>query len=180
VAVGLDWISDIGIDLIGQRVAMLTAWLLECLGRLRHSSGAPMARVYGPRDGVSRGGTVTLNFLDPEGAVVDERAVSRDASAAGISLRTGCFCNPGAGEAAFGLRRRDLTRARRVLLRPGAQDAPIDDYLSLAGMASGGAVRVSLGIASSVEDVEAFLDFAERTYRDRYPHLAGLSTRHGC
>ena len=49
VAVGLDWISGIGIDLIGQRVGMLTAWLLECLGRLRHSSGAPMVRVYGPR-----------------------------------------------------------------------------------------------------------------------------------
>jgi selenocysteine lyase/cysteine desulfurase len=66
------------------------------------------------------------------------------------------------------------------LLRPGTEDAPIDDYLSLAGMASGGAVRVSLGIASSVEDVEAFLDFAERTYRDRRPGLAGLTPRHGC
>jgi len=28
--------------------------------------------------------------------------------------------------------------------------------------------------------VEAFLDFAERTYRDRYPGLAGLTARHGC
>jgi hypothetical protein len=28
--------------------------------------------------------------------------------------------------------------------------------------------------------VEAFLDFAERTYRDRYPDLAGLAARHGC
>jgi hypothetical protein len=47
-------------------------------------------------------------------------------------------------------------------------------------MATGGAVRVSLGLASSVEDVEAFLDFAERTYRDRQPDLAGLTPRHGC
>jgi selenocysteine lyase/cysteine desulfurase len=180
VAVGLDWMSGAGIDLINQRVAMLTEWLLECLGRLRHSSGAPMVRVYGPLNGVSRGGTVALNFLDPGGEIVDERAVSRDASAAGISLRTGCFCNPGAGEAAFGLRRRDLTRARRVLLGSGTVGAPIDDYLALVGMASGGAVRVSLGLASSVEDVEAFLDFAERTYRDRYPDLAGLTARHGC
>jgi selenocysteine lyase/cysteine desulfurase len=180
VAVGLDWISGVGIDLIGQRVAMLAEWLLECLGRLRHSSGAPMVRVYGPRNGVSRGGAVALNFLDPDGAIVDERAVSRDASAAGISLRTGCFCNPGAGEAAFGLRRRDLTRARRALLRSGAEDAPIDDYLILVGMATGGAVRVSLGLASTIEDVESFLDFAERTYRDRYPDLAGLTVRHAC
>ena len=42
VTVGLDWISGVGIDLIHQRVGMLTAWLLDCLGRMRHSSGAPM------------------------------------------------------------------------------------------------------------------------------------------
>jgi selenocysteine lyase/cysteine desulfurase len=180
VTVGLDWISEVGIDLIGQRVAMLTAWLLECLGRLRHSSGTPMARVYGPPSGSPRGGTVALNFLDPDGELIDERAVSRDASAAGISLRTGCFCNPGAGEAAFGLRRRDLVKGRRAMLRSGGDDTAIDDYMSLVGMVTGGAVRVSLGLASSVEDVEAFLDFAERTYRDRYPDLAGLAARHGC
>ena len=97
VTVGLDWISGVGIDLIHQRVGMLTSWLLDCLGRMRHSSGAPMVRVYGPPTGIARGGTVALNFLDPDGQVIDERAVSRDSSAAGISLRTGCFCNPGAG-----------------------------------------------------------------------------------
>ncbi len=180
VAVGLDWVSRAGLDLVGQRVSMLTAWLLECLGRLRHSSGAPVPRVFGPPALVYRGRTRARNILGPGRRHVGERAVSRDASAAGISLRTGCFCNPGAGEAAFGLRRRDLRRARRALLRPGAAGAPVEDYLSLVGMATGGAVRVSLGLASSVEDVEAFLDFAERTYRDQYPDLTGLTARHGC
>jgi selenocysteine lyase/cysteine desulfurase len=96
VQVGLDWINGIGIDLIHQRVSILTSWLLECLGTLRHSTGAPLVRVYGPGagSGVARGGTVTFNFLDLDGHVVDERAVGRDARAAGISLRTGCFCNP--------------------------------------------------------------------------------------
>src|SRR3984885_9642280 len=117
VTVGLEWISGVGIDLIHQRVGMLTSWLLDCLGRMRHSSGAPMVRVYGPPTGIARGGTVALNFLDPDGRVIDERAVSRDSSAAGISLRTGCFCNPGAGEAAFGLTRRDLCDAGRALSR---------------------------------------------------------------
>jgi selenocysteine lyase/cysteine desulfurase len=181
VAVGLDWISGIGIDLIGQRVSMLTSWLLECLGRLRHSSGAPMVRIYGPLTAAARGATVALNFLDPDGRVIDERAVSRDASMARISLRAGCFCNPGAAEGAFGLRRRDLAGARRALLksRPGG-GAAIDDYLSLVGMPTGGAVRVSLGIASTLDDVERFLDFAERTYRDRYPDLGDLLPRSGC
>ena len=179
VTVGLDWISGVGIDLIHQRVGMLTSWLLDCLGRMRHSSGAPVARVYGPRTPIARGGTVALNFLDPDGRVIDERAVSRDSSAAGISLRTGCFCNPGAGEAAFGLTRHDLRAAWRAVSR-GRGTPELDRYLSLVGLPTGGAVRVSLGVASTLDDVDAFLDFAERTYRDRRPDLAGLPPRHSC
>jgi len=179
VTVGLDRISGIGIDLINQRVGILTSWLVDCLGRMRHSSGAPMARVYGPQTGLARGGTVALNFLDPEGRVIDERAVSRDSSAAGISLRTGCFCNPGAGEAAFGLTPRDLRGAGRALSR-GRGTSVADEYLLLVGLPTGGAVRVSLGVASTIDDVDAFLDFAERTYRDRRPDLAGLAPRHSC
>jgi selenocysteine lyase/cysteine desulfurase len=185
VAVGLDLISGIGIDLIHQRVEMLTSWLLECLGRMRHGSGAPMTRLYGPASTAARGGTVALNFLDPDGRVVDERAVARDASAAGISLRTGCFCNPGAGEAAFGLGRRPLRDAWRTLARgrganAGLGPATVEDYLSLVGLPTGGAIRVSLGVASTLDDVDAFLDFAERTYRDRRPDLTGLTPRGGC
>ena len=179
VVVGLDRIASVGIDLINQRVGMLTAWLVDCLGRMRHSSGAPMVAVYGPRTGIARGGTVALNFLDPDGQVIDERAVARDSGAAGISLRTGCFCNPGAGEAAFGLTRRELRGAGRALSRRRTAGL-VDDYLSLVGLPTGGAVRVSLGIASTIDDVDAFLDFAERTYRDRRPDLDGLSPRHSC
>jgi selenocysteine lyase/cysteine desulfurase len=86
----------------------LTGWLLDCLTGLTHANGAPMVCLYGPRDNRARGGTVAFNFLDPAGAVVDERAVARDASAAGTSVRTGCFCHPGAGEWAFGLTRREV------------------------------------------------------------------------
>jgi len=178
VTVGLDWIGGIGVDLIHRRVSMLTGWLIECLGRMRHSSGAPLVRLYGPAATARRGGTVALNFLDPAGRVVDERAVGRDASAAGISLRTGCFCNPGAGERAFGLTR-EVLRSRR-LRAGGASMATVDDYLAMTGLPTGGAVRVSLGVASTLADVEAFLDFAEQSYRDRCPDLAGLSPRHSC
>ena len=49
-----------------------------------------------------RGGTVTMNFYDPDGHLVDYRRVEELAGARRISLRTGCFCNPGAGETAEG------------------------------------------------------------------------------
>jgi selenocysteine lyase/cysteine desulfurase len=173
VAAGLRWISDIGVDVIHQRVSCLTGWLLDSLAGLKHGNGAPLARIYGPPGTAARGGTVTINFLDPDGRLVDERAVSRDSSAAGISLRTGCFCNPGAAEYAFGLTKRDLRGPRDGM-------PTVDDYLAAAGLPTGGAVRVSLGVAAALADVESFLDFAERTYRDQWPDLAGLAPRLNC
>ncbi|HSZ40358.1 MAG TPA: aminotransferase class V-fold PLP-dependent enzyme [Trebonia sp.] len=184
VSTGLEWIDSIGIDLIHQRVSILTGWLLENLSRLRHANGAPLVRCYGPTTVSRRGGTVAFNFLDPAGHVVDERAVSRDASAAGISLRTGCFCNPGAGEWAFGLSRKDvrgpwwLALTRAGFLRESM--STVDDYLDRIGLPSGGAVRVSLGLVSNIADVEACLDFAERTYRDRETSLNALAPRLRC
>jgi selenocysteine lyase/cysteine desulfurase len=184
VTAGLDWVNAIGTDLIHRRVSLLTGWLLDNLSRLKHGNGAPLIRLYGPADMVRRGGTVSLNFLDPDGHVVDERAVARDAAAAGISLRTGCFCNPGAGEWALGLSRRDVRGPWWLALLGGGflrrSMTTVDDYLAVIGLETGGAVRVSLGLASNIADVEAFLDFAERTYRDRGADLTGLAPRLRC
>jgi len=53
-----------------------------------------MVRVYGSASTRDRGGTVAFNLLDHRGRIIDERAVARDTAAVGISIRTGCFCNP--------------------------------------------------------------------------------------
>ncbi len=171
---GLSWVNQVGIEVIHQRVRCLTGWLIDHLSMLRHSNGRPMVLVYGPTDLDGRGGTVAFNFLDERGAIVDERLVSREATAAGISLRTGCFCNPGAAEVAFDISKEKMSGAGRR----GADD--IDGYLEMLGMTYGGAVRVSLGIASSFADVERLLRFAERTYRDRVPATTGLEPRLRC
>ena len=58
-----------------------------------------------------RGGTVTLNFYDPNGHLLDYRRIEELAGLEHISLRTGCFCNPGAGETAEGLTEDDMRAA---------------------------------------------------------------------
>jgi selenocysteine lyase/cysteine desulfurase len=171
---GLSWVNGIGIDLIHQRAMCLTGWLLERLAALRHGNGQPMARIYGPASTRDRGGTVAFNLLDPTGRVVDERAVARDTAGAGISIRTGCFCNPGAVEGAFQLTKADWRRALRGRART------LDQYLELLGLPSSGALRASAGLASNVDDVERFLEFVEMTYRDRVISTEGLAPRRGC
>jgi len=153
VEIGLRHLERVGIDTITQRVASLGSWLLQAMQRLRHAGGSPAIRVYGPDTWDRRGGTIAFNFLHPDGRVVDERFVDRVAAAHRISLRTGCFCNPGAGEVAFSL----------SMDRPGGrfdEGMILDDYLRAVGMPTGGAVRVSLGIASNVADVQRFMEFA--------------------
>ena len=154
VEIGLRHVERIGIDTIARRVEALGSWLLEALQRLRHSDGRPATCVYGPTTWDRRGGTIAFNFLHPDGRAVDERFVDVVAAAHGISVRTGCFCNSGAGETAFSLSGDTLIGAEF------AEGMILDDYIRLVGMPTGGAVRVSLGLATNFADVYRFMTFA--------------------
>lgn len=174
VEIGLDFIQSIGIDNIHARVAILTSWLLKKLPLLRHSNGNPLVHIYGPLDTSERGGTIALNFLDPNGHIIDERRIDANASKRNISLRTGCFCNPGAGELAFSVSKEAMVKNFEREERP-----PFDDFLASMGLQSGGAVRVSLGIATTFADVFHFLEFVE-TFRDVFPDETNLPARKHC
>jgi selenocysteine lyase/cysteine desulfurase len=110
VELGLDLLDSVGMEVIHERVGLLTSWLLDRLLPLRHPNGQPLVRLYGPSTGERRGGTLAFNLHDPAGAIVDHRLVEQAANEVGISLRTGCFCNPGAGELALGLSKDELQR----------------------------------------------------------------------
>ncbi|GLY95152.1 aminotransferase class V-fold PLP-dependent enzyme [Actinoplanes sp. NBRC 103695] len=174
VEFGLDWLEAAGRDAVRLRVGALTGWLLDRLVALRHANGRPMARIYGPAGAEGRGATVAFNLLDPDGRVVDERLVAAEATRAGLSLRTGCFCNPGAGEGAFGIGLDRLHASADWGVRT------IDDYLALIGLPHGGAVRVSFGIASNHADVRRLVGFLESAYRDRHTDTSGLAPRLRC
>jgi selenocysteine lyase/cysteine desulfurase len=155
VEIGLRLLDRIGIDTIHTRTSALATWLLDALSSLAHSDGSPAAIVYGPRSWQGRGATIAFNFLHPDGRVVDERYVDRVARRHNISLRTGCFCNPGAGEVAF-------TISRETLLGSEFGEGMIlDDYVREIGLPSGGAIRASLGLASNFSDVYRFARFTD-------------------
>jgi molybdenum cofactor sulfurtransferase len=155
VEIGLRHLESIGIDTVSRRVEALGSWLLARLQELRHADGSDATVVYGPTTWDRRGGTISFNFLHPDGRVIDERYVDIVAAAHRVSLRTGCFCNSGAGETAFSISRDTLIGAEF------ADGMILDDYLRKVGMPTGGAVRVSLGVATNFRDVYRFMGFAE-------------------
>jgi selenocysteine lyase/cysteine desulfurase len=173
VEIGLRHLQRVGMETIQTRVACLTDWLLTELAALRHGNGRPMVRLYGPASTAMRGGTVTMNFYDPNGHLLDYRRIDELGGQEMISLRTGCFCNPGAGEIAEGLTEDDM----RAAVSEDA-DITLPRFLQMMqhrGGKSAGAIRVSLGIASNFSDVERFVQFAAR-FRDQTSLTIGAVT----
>jgi len=173
VEIGLRHLASVGVETINTRIRCLTAWLLERLLDLRHSNGRYMVRIYGPLTVEDRGGTVTMNVYDEDGRLLNYRRVEELASEDRISLRTGCFCNPGAGEAAEGLTDADMEAALRE-----SSDMTLPRFLQFVTHHSGksaGAIRVSLGLVSNFSDVYRFVRFVEGL-RDQTQMTVGEAT----
>jgi molybdenum cofactor sulfurtransferase len=156
VETGLDHLAATGLETIHERVRCLAGWLLGRLAGIRHGNGHPLIHIYGPLDTEARGATITMNFYDPDCRFFDHRIIEDEASRSGISLRTGCFCNPGGGELTMGLSQSELTAC---FARP-EERLTLDDLRLCIDGKSSGAVRVSLGIASNFSDVHRFFRFA--------------------
>ena len=139
---GFALLEEVGMPRLCAHVARLTSMFLE------GANAMPHVRIYGPRDLTDRGGTVTFNVAGVPFPLVEQRARE-----AGVSLRGGCFCNPGASEAAFGL---DDGRVAACLRRIH-DDFSIERFSECAGT-NVGAVRASFGMATSEEDVRRALD----------------------
>lgn len=157
VEIGLRHLARIGLDTIHTRVACLTGWLLDQLTALRHPNDTPLVQIYGPVSTQQRGGTITLNFYDRQGHFIDHRWVEQQANKANISLRTGCFCNPGGGELALGISAEELA----VCFGPAKERLTIDEFRRCIDAKSSGAVRISVGLVSTFADVYRFSQFAQ-------------------
>ena len=104
--------------------------------RLRHSNGAPMVRLYGPAglDAAAAGPSRSTSSTRPGASSTSARSRGTR-RAAGISLRTGCFCNPGRGGVGVRPDRKDVrgpcvaaARWPAGFLR--ADMTTVDDYLA--------------------------------------------------
>jgi molybdenum cofactor sulfurtransferase len=159
IEIGLRHINGIGLDIIHERVACLTGWLLDQMTTLKHSNGNPVVGIFGPTTMQDRGGTIAFCVDDPQGKRLDHRKVEALANHACISLRTGCFCNPGTGEIVHHLTRDEMAQAFN---QPTGMS--FDDFYEWARNEHNrnpSTIRISVGLATNFADVYAFMQFLE-------------------
>ena len=148
LAAGFALLEEVQMPRLTAHVAQLAGSLLDGLRALRHDNGTPLVRVYGPSGTAGRGGAIAFNACDRRGEPIPYWTVETRARHANISVRGGCFCNPGASERAFAL---DPTRIATCLDQLGADFTP--ERFSTCTHAAVGAVRASVGLANNAEDV---------------------------
>lgn len=156
LAPGFDFLARIGMSAVHAHVADLTAAALHSLRTRRHLNGRPVFRVYGPAESANRGGTIAFNVLNASGALVDYEKAEAHAAANGIAIRGGCFCNPGAAEAALELAPAALNRC----LESSRDDTFSPRRLGecLGSNVPVGALRISVGVANTHADVDKAVD----------------------
>ncbi len=159
---GLAFLEGLGMDRIEVHTARLAVRLIGALTRLRHANGTPVVRVYGPADAVDRGATVAFNVLDAEGGVVPYPFVEERARSERVSVRGGCFCNPGSAERAFGF---PPERAAQCLASTSAGGWSIPRFADCMRGYAVGANRASFGVASNPSDLERLVAVVARFAR---------------
>lgn len=157
VANGLDLLDEITMTTISTRIHCLTGYLLEQLQAITHDNGQPLVKVHGPRDTTDRGGTITASLFDPDGIPLRGARIEELAGSARISIRTGCFCNPGCGETAHELGEELLLDYFR---RP--TDMGFQELVAMVRAMTGkeiSAIRISVGLATNLNDCNAMIEF---------------------
>lgn len=160
---GLKKLNEIGIENISRHTWCVARELFLRLNMIRHSNGRPVVRIYGSHtrnDYRLQGPIVTVNFLNNKGGYIGYNEVMLNAAKEKINIRVGCFCNPGA-----------CTRANNL------NDDQVEEYynnktschdsIDIIDGIPLGAVRISLGAYTTMEDIEQFTHFVETYFVDK-------------
>ncbi|MEP6732064.1 MAG: aminotransferase class V-fold PLP-dependent enzyme [bacterium] len=154
IPAGLDYLESLGLKNIEHHSMTLTLELIGALLNSRHRNGQPLATLYGPRDASSRGATVAFNVLDDVGRVLPYALVEQRARAARVSIRGGCFCNPGASECAFNF---SAAESARCMASTAAHGWTLSGFAACMRDHPVGALRASFGAPSNADDLQRLL-----------------------
>ncbi|HZK78125.1 MAG TPA: aminotransferase class V-fold PLP-dependent enzyme [Gemmatimonadaceae bacterium] len=153
---GFEMLAEIGMENVNRHVVQLAEYMLDRLRELRRSDGGDLVVVYGPKTMENRGATVAFNLLKNDGSPIPFSEVESRAMEARVSVRGGCFCNPGAAEKAFGFVASETARCFSLLSETGFS---IEKFAQCLGPSIPvGAMRASVGIPTSVRDIDRAIE----------------------
>ena len=153
--------NELGVESIHKHSWVVARELYTRLSRLRHSTtGRPAVKIYGNHmynDPKKQGAIVTVNFLNETGGFIGYNEVMKHASEENINVRVGCFCNPGACISAAGLEDDQVQEYY-------GKKTSCHDSIDIVNGIPLGAVRISMGAYSTMEDIEAMEALAKKYF----------------
>ena len=153
IHMGLEFLESIGMDNIKSRVKALINFLYRALHEIKHENGQPVVHIFGPEDRQHVGGTLIMNFFDVNGQPYPFELIEEKTNARKISIRSGCFCNPGTDEINNCLTIDELSK-----YFTSRDSGNYHDMIHVLGKMRG-AIRVSVGIATNMNDLQTFIGF---------------------
>ncbi|MEY3051442.1 MAG: Molybdenum cofactor sulfurtransferase [Bacteroidota bacterium] len=153
LGIGLSFMETVGMERLQERVQSLSLYLYHRLRDLRHDNGEPQVDIFGPAERRDAGGTMIMAFRNPDGTKIRFERIESLANERKISIRSGCFCNPGLDET-----NNCLTAAELTQYFSSRSAGNYWDMIRFINKMRG-ATRVSVGIATTRGDLDAFLDF---------------------
>lgn len=151
--IGLDYIETIGMTRLSDRVESLMDYLYSNLKEMRHSNGQKQLDIFGHPDRENTGGTMIMCFKNPDGSKISFEKIEELANEKHISIRSGCFCNPGIDEINNCISTDELSKY--FSSRESGNYSEMIHYLQKMR----GATRVSVGIATNQNDLDSFISF---------------------
>lgn len=161
---GLESLRELGMDNINDHVWAVTRRLYEGMYALHYPNGQPFVRIYGEHelnDQARQGGIVSFNVLDKHGSYVGYYETTQRATDHGFMIRSGCCCNPGSCVNYLGIAEDDV-------IRTSAERNSCGDEIDMVDGKPLGAIRVSVGYSTTIEEIDKFLQFMQEEMHRLY------------
>ena len=154
------------LELVSSHTLFLAKQLYDRLSALRHSNGLGVCKIYTEpqsayEDAKIQGPTIALNLRGSRSEWVSNSEVEKLAVVKHIQFRSGGLCNPGGIASSLGLAPWEMKRNFSAGQRCGNEN-------DIIGGKPTGAIRVSFGAMSNLQDVLTFSNFIEEFFVDRH------------
>jgi molybdenum cofactor sulfurtransferase len=140
---------------VARHASLVASLAHRLLASLHHRNGYPVCKIY---SNLGHGPIIAFNLYDENASPIGYVDFEKKSSLRGFALRTGGMCNPGGIQKHCGLSEDDL---RHLFLDIGKRCNDTNDIIDGKTI---GAIRISFGACSNVEDVVALVEFIKEIY----------------